>query len=316
MKIAIIRKRRERGFFSKRIQHLLTIKMEVIPEEESIIRMHNLSMKRLFTFGEYLSPTADKMMPMPYAADALMRRDGLTLSSYELTEMNALEQTIREACKNFKVIIEELRGDKDNEKLSDYAMDDHATATVLPGFSDHVSREARPATNHSADGGRLPSWNGTWRGDTPASSGSSLDGAALIVRPPRSPHGKGEVGGETPRRSSTCTGSALPIMTDSRPSSYLAPPGLIPATPRKRLPSPRAVRRRYKLAHGISIAVGGSVAAVAVAAALANLAARHLVPDLVFYALAVLVLVVGPGLPWLLVEVLWRRKRRREGWGP
>src|SRR3954452_24085572 len=111
MKIAIIRKRRERGFFYTRIQHLLTVKIEVIPEEESVIRMHNLSVKQLFTFGEYLSPTSNKMMPMPYAADALMRRDGLTLSSYELTEMNALEQTVKVACKNLKGIIEELRRD-------------------------------------------------------------------------------------------------------------------------------------------------------------------------------------------------------------
>ena len=91
------------------------------------------------------------------------------------------------------------------------------------------------------------------------------------------------------------------------------PPTLTPAAPRKRLPSPRAVRRRYKLAQAASVGVGGLVAAGVVEAALANLAARKLVPDLGFYVLALLLLALGLGGPWLLVEVSWRRKRR-EGW--
>jgi hypothetical protein len=104
-------------------------------------------------------------------------------------------------------------------------------------------------------------------------------------------------------------------MTDQRSSSRLAPPGLTPAGPRKRLPGPRAVRRRYKLARWVSLGVGGFVAAVVTEVALADLTARKLVPDLTFYALALLLLVVGLGVPWLLVEVLWCRKRRRHGWG-
>jgi hypothetical protein len=76
------------------------------------------------------------------------------------------------------------------------------------------------------------------------------------------------------------------------------------------------VRWRYKLAQWAAVAVGGFAAAVVIEAALANLAARKLSPDLGFDALALLLLVVGLGVPWLLVEVLWRRKRRRHGRGP
>ena len=76
------------------------------------------------------------------------------------------------------------------------------------------------------------------------------------------------------------------------------------------------MRRRYRLARWASVAVGGLAAAVVVAAALADLTARKLVPDQVFYALVLLVLTVGLGLPWLVAKVLWRWKRRRHGWGP
>jgi hypothetical protein len=61
---------------------------------------------------------------------------------------------------------------------------------------------------------------------------------------------------------------------------------------------------------------GGLVAVIIVETALANLTARGLAPDLVFYALALLLLAVGLGVPWLLVEVLWRWKGRRHDWGP
>ena len=104
--------------------------------------------------------------------------------------------------------------------------------------------------------------------------------------------------------------------TDPRPSLQLVPPALTPAGRHKRPPGPLAVRRRYRLVQWASAAVGGFVAAVVIAAALADLAARKLVPDQVFYALALLVLAVGLGLPWLVVRVLWRWKRRRHGWGP
>jgi hypothetical protein len=76
------------------------------------------------------------------------------------------------------------------------------------------------------------------------------------------------------------------------------------------------VRRRYRLARWASVAAGGLVATAVIAAALADLAARRLVPDQVFYAFALLVLAVGLGLPWLVAKVLWRWKRRRHGWGP
>ena len=104
--------------------------------------------------------------------------------------------------------------------------------------------------------------------------------------------------------------------TDPRPSLRLAPPALTPGRRRKRPPGPLAVRRRYRLARWASVAVGALAAAVVVAAALADLTARKLVPDQVFYALVLLVLAVGLGLPWLVAKVLWRWKRRRHGWGP
>ena len=104
--------------------------------------------------------------------------------------------------------------------------------------------------------------------------------------------------------------------TDPRPASHLAPPALTPAGPSKHLPGPWAARWRYKLAQWGSVALGGLVAAVIVEMALVNLASRGLAPDQLFYALALLVLVIGSGVPWLVVEVLWRWKRRRLGWGP
>ena len=94
------------------------------------------------------------------------------------------------------------------------------------------------------------------------------------------------------------------------------PPALTPAGRRKRPPGPLAVRRRYRLARWASVAVGGLAAAVVIAAALADLTARKLVPDQVFYAFALLALAVGLGLPWLVVKALWLWKRRRHGWGP
>ena len=86
--------------------------------------------------------------------------------------------------------------------------------------------------------------------------------------------------------------------------------------PRKRLPSPLAVRRRYKLAQWVAVLIGGTIAAAIIAAAFADLSARKLVPDQPFYVFALLVLVVGLGVPWLVVKVLWRWKRRRHDWGP
>ena len=103
---------------------------------------------------------------------------------------------------------------------------------------------------------------------------------------------------------------------DPRPSLRLAPPALTPTGRRKRPPDPLAVRRRYRLARWASVAAGGLAAAVVIVAALADLAARKLVPDQLFYVFALLVLVVGLGVPWLVAKLLWRWKRRRHGWGP
>jgi hypothetical protein len=105
-------------------------------------------------------------------------------------------------------------------------------------------------------------------------------------------------------------------MTNPRPSLHLVPPVLTPTGQRRHLPSPHTVRRRYKLAQWASVLVGGLVAAVVIAAAFANLTARKLAPDQTFYAFALLVLVIGFGLPWLVVKVLWRWTRQRHDWGP
>src|SRR3954468_8697202 len=104
--------------------------------------------------------------------------------------------------------------------------------------------------------------------------------------------------------------------TDPRPSLHLAPPGLIPAVPQKRPPDPQAVRWRYKLVQWAAALVGGLVAIDVIVAALGNIAARKLVPDVVFYVFALLVLVVGLGVPGLVIKLLWLWKRRRHDWGP
>jgi hypothetical protein len=75
------------------------------------------------------------------------------------------------------------------------------------------------------------------------------------------------------------------------------------------------VRWRYRLARWTSAVAGGLVAAVTIGTALDSVAARELTPGPAFYALAVLLLAVGTGLPWLVVGGLWRWRRRREGRG-
>src|SRR3954447_4505669 len=94
-----------------------------------------------------------------------------------------------------------------------------------------------------------------------------------------------------------------------RPSLHLVPPALPLTGQRRSLPSPQAVRRRYKLAQWASVLVGGLVAAIVIAAAFADLTVRKLAPDQTVYAFALLVLVIGFGLPWLVVKVLWVWKR-------
>src|SRR4051812_50185906 len=85
--------------------------------------------------------------------------------------------------------------------------------------------------------------------------------------------------------------------TDPRSYRRLAPPALTPGRRRKRPPGPLAVRRRYRLARWASVAVGGLAAAVVIAAALADLTARELLPHPGFYALTPLGLAGGLGAP-------------------
>jgi hypothetical protein len=94
----------------------------------------------------------------------------------------------------------------------------------------------------------------------------------------------------------------------------MAQPGLTPTAKRRRLPSPRAVRRRYRIVQWTLAVIGGVVAAIIAQAVLASITARGLSPDLVAYAVAGTLLLAGFGVPLLVVEILWRLKRRRNDW--
>jgi NADH:ubiquinone oxidoreductase subunit 4 (subunit M) len=74
------------------------------------------------------------------------------------------------------------------------------------------------------------------------------------------------------------------------------------------------VRRRYKLARLAAVALGALVAVTASFAAYGSAAAAG-VPVTSGFILQTLVLVAGAvAVPWLVVELLWRRARRRHFW--
>jgi hypothetical protein len=103
-------------------------------------------------------------------------------------------------------------------------------------------------------------------------------------------------------------------MTDLALSPPMAQPGLTPVGNRRRLPSPRAVRRRYRIVQWTLAAIGGALGALYAVTLLAAITARGLSPDMVAYAVAGMLLLVGFGAPLLLVDILWRLKRRRNEW--
>jgi hypothetical protein len=103
-------------------------------------------------------------------------------------------------------------------------------------------------------------------------------------------------------------------MTDLALSPPMAQPGLTPVGKRRRLPSPRAVRRRYRIVQWTLTAIGGAIGALYAMALLAAITARGLSPDLVAYGVAGMLLLIGFGAPLVVVEILWRLKRRRNEW--
>lgn len=105
-------------------------------------------------------------------------------------------------------------------------------------------------------------------------------------------------------------------MTDLALSPSMAQPGgLTPAGKRRRrLPSPRAVRRRYRIVQWTLAAIGGAVGALYALTLLAAITARGLAPDMVAYGVAGMLVLGGFGVPLLVVEVLWRLKRQRNEW--
>ena len=74
------------------------------------------------------------------------------------------------------------------------------------------------------------------------------------------------------------------------------------------------VRRRYKLARWIGAALGGCLGLAVVVATYASLADPQLAATLHFIAQSVALVVGGAAVPWLVVEWLWRRERRRNLW--
>jgi uncharacterized ion transporter superfamily protein YfcC len=74
------------------------------------------------------------------------------------------------------------------------------------------------------------------------------------------------------------------------------------------------VRRRYKLARLVAVALGALVA-VTVSFAAYRSADASGVPVTSGFVLQTLVLVAGAvAVPWLAVDLLWRRVRRRHFW--
>jgi hypothetical protein len=73
-------------------------------------------------------------------------------------------------------------------------------------------------------------------------------------------------------------------------------------------------RRRYKLARWACATLGGCTGLALVAAAYASLADPRLAEAPPFVAQSVALVAAGAAVPWLTIEWLWRRERRRKLW--
>ena len=106
------------------------------------------------------------------------------------------------------------------------------------------------------------------------------------------------------------------MMARTHPSSLARPqpPALAPVRRRRRAPNPRTVRRCYKAARWVLALVGALAAAIAADAGFLDVTQRGLTLGAEFYALALFLVALGFGLPWLLVGALWRWHRDRKGW--
>lgn len=72
--------------------------------------------------------------------------------------------------------------------------------------------------------------------------------------------------------------------------------------------------RRYKRARWLAAAIVGLIVTAVLNAMFESLKAQHLVPTSSFKVMAFLALVAGIAGAWLLVEMLWRWKLRRNYW--
>ena len=98
------------------------------------------------------------------------------------------------------------------------------------------------------------------------------------------------------------------------PTRAASGPALAPAGRRRRAPNPRSVRRWYKAFQWVLALIGAVAAAIAADAGFLDVTQRGLTLGAEFYALALLIVALGFGLPWLLVGFLWRWHRDRKGW--
>src|SRR4051812_46734291 len=88
-------------------------------------------------------------------------------------------------------------------------------------------------------------------------------------------------------------------------------PSSLGGSPPRRLRRAGVVRRRYKGARWIAAALGGLAALASAGSTLSRLEAG---PSPAFLAGAALLVALGAAGGWLLVELLWRRARRRNHW--
>ena len=92
----------------------------------------------------------------------------------------------------------------------------------------------------------------------------------------------------------------------------LEAPGGTP--PDKRLTTAWRVRRRYRLAQWLLAAAGLAAGAALVAASVAALPDPHGALGPRFLAQAAAIVVAAVAVPWLVVDGLWGRARRRNLW--
>jgi hypothetical protein len=84
--------------------------------------------------------------------------------------------------------------------------------------------------------------------------------------------------------------------------------------PTRRLHPLRAAHRRYRRARWSAVALGGMAALLIAAWAIEHLQIKHIEPNEGFFIESLTLLAAGLLVPWLAVEALWQRARRRHFW--